>query len=217
MPIPRLSESFLHWLSIFDVIAVPIFTLYVIWFMPPNTSSVWLALPIWLAITFLLHRDTPYTLGWRAKNLGPATLHATFLFGAMAIPLIAAGLILGPRYGHYSMGFTARHLWNYFAFCLLQQVGMNSLLTNRFLSLIRRPWVAILLSAVIFSTLHLPNPVLVVATLIAGTATAWLFSRDRSILPLALWQAILGTLVASSIPRIWLHNMRVGPGFYRFH
>lgn len=115
------------------------------------------------------------------------------------------------------MGFTARHLWNYFAFCLLQQIGMNSLLTNRLLSLIRRPWLAIILSAVIFSTLHFPNPVLVVATLIAGAAAAWLFSRDRNILPLAAWQAILGTLVAWSIPRIWLHNMRVGPGFYRFH
>lgn len=215
MPLPSLSEKFLRRISFFDVTAVPAFTLCVIWLLPPNHSNAWLALPIWLAISFLLHRDTPFTLGWRAENFVSATLHASLLFGAMAIPLILTGLIFGSRYGHYSMGFTPRHLWNYFAFCLFQQIGVNSLITNRLLSLTNRRWLAITISAAIFSTEHLPNPVLTIATLIAGLAAAYLFSRDRSILPLAIWQVILGTLVAWSIPPFILHNMRVGPGYYR--
>jgi len=46
---------------------------------------------------------------------------------------------------------------------------------------------------------------------------AWLFWKERNILPLTIWQSILGTLVWEAFPIAWHHAMRVGPGFYRFH
>ena len=46
---------------------------------------------------------------------------------------------------------------------------------------------------------------------------SWLFVRERNILPLALGQSILGTLVWWAVPVAWHHAMRVGPGFYHFH
>jgi membrane protease YdiL (CAAX protease family) len=103
------------------------------------------------------------------------------------------------------------------AFCLLQQVGLNSYLTNRLLGATNSAARASLLSGTIFAALHWPNPVLIPLTFIGGVAMAWLFARERNIIPLAVWQGILGTLVWWAFPVAWHHAMRVGPGFYAFH
>jgi membrane protease YdiL (CAAX protease family) len=107
----------------------------------------------------------------------------------------------------------------YLAFCLLQQVGLNSFLTNRLLAAFEKPAPAAVLSGVVFAALHWPNPVLVPLTFVGGLAMAWLFATERNILPLALGQAVLGALVWWAFPLSWHHSMRVGPGFgeYRAH
>jgi membrane protease YdiL (CAAX protease family) len=71
-------------------------------------------------------------------------------------------------------------LGGYLAFCLLQQVGFNSYLTNRLLAATESPLRATLLAGVIFGALHWPIPVLVPLTWIGGTAMSWLFARERS-------------------------------------
>jgi len=63
---------------------------------------------------------------------------------------------------------------------------MNSYLTNRLLATMSSPAIASLLSGTIFAALHWPNPVLIPLTFIGGTAMAWLFARDRNIIPLAI-------------------------------
>jgi len=73
--------------------------------------------------------------------------------------------------------------------------GLNSYLTNRLLGVTDSPVRAALLSGTIFAALHWPNPVLIPLTFIGGVAMAWLFARDRNIIPLAIGQGILGTLV----------------------
>ncbi len=67
------------------------------------------------------------------------------------------------------------------------------------------------------AALHWPNPVLVPLTLVGGVGMAWLFARERNILPLALGQAVLGALVWWAFPLAWHHSMRVGPGYWAFH
>ena len=110
-----------------------------------------------------------------------------------------------------------KHFFGYMAFCLLQQVGLNSYLTNRLLGATGSPAPASLLAGTIFAALHWPNPVLIPLTFIGGAAMAWLFARDRNIIPLAIGQGILGTLVWWAFPVAWHHAMRVGPGYYHFH
>ncbi len=79
------------------------------------------------------------------------------------------------------------------AFCLLQQVGLNSFLTNRLLGAFEKPWIAAVVAGISFGALHWPNPVLVPLTLVGGIGMAWLFARERNILPLTVGQAILGS------------------------
>ncbi len=45
---------------------------------------------------------------------------------------------------------------------------------------------------------------------------AWLFARERNILPLAALQVILSLLVWWAFPIAWHHGLRVGPGYYTF-
>jgi len=175
----------------------------------------WIVFPVWLFASFLLHRDTPKSLGWRADNLWPATKWALLAFAVMAALLLSVGFILGqPR--TLPPNFTAAgRLWAYFAFCLLQQIALNSFIDNRLLSLLRREWVAALLTGVIFAACHWPNPVLVPLTFIGGFVFAWLFAQHRNILPLAFIQALLGSIAWWSFPVAWHHNLRVGPGYYQ--
>jgi hypothetical protein len=209
-----MSSSARWWLSLADVILLPAFILWFIWRLQFTAMWTWVFFVVWLAASFLLHRDTPESLGWRADNLFAATRQAVLVFGVMAAGLVASGLLLGalrhPLVGQISW----RRLENYFAFCVLQQVALNSLLHNRMMSLVRRQGVAAVLTGLIFGACHWPNPVLVPLTFVGGAAMAWMFGRVRNIIPLVFGQVLLGMLVSWAFPMTWHHHLRVGPGYY---
>ena len=201
-------------LSLADVCFVPLFTGWYIWHGQFTEPFAWLGAVAWLTASFLIHRDTPKSLGMRADNLWPATKQATVVFGAFALALFLTGLALRQQF-HVPPNYRSfGRLWTYFAFCLVQQIALNSLMTNRLVSLVQRRGPASLLAGAIFSALHWPNPVLVPLTLVAGTAMAWMFARERNILPLAIGQSLLGSLVWWAFPVAWHHMLRVGPGYY---
>ena len=211
-----MSPALKRWFSIADVTLLPAFILLFIWRLQYTARGTWVVFVVWLVASFLLHRDTPKTLGWRADNLRAATMQALPVFGLMIAGLLAIGLLLGAS-RHISLSsISLRGLGGYFAFCVLQQVALNSLLHNRMLSLVKNEWLAAGLTGIIFAACHWPNPVLVPLTFLGGAAMAWMFGRVRNIIPLAVGQALLGVLVSWAFPMAWHHHMRVGPGFYNW-
>ncbi len=193
----------------------------------------WVIFPIWLLASFLLHRDNPKTLGWRADNLWPATRQGLWMFAAFIAAIVVAGISLGALHRTPQHLLDRHRFIGYFAFCLLQQVAVNSYLMNRFLfatstpssptssqasnaTPIEHPILAAALSSFVFGALHWPNPVLVPVTLIGGFGMCLLFAKQRNILPLTFGQAILGGLTWWAFPIAWHHSMRVGPGYYAF-
>ncbi len=193
------------------------FTAIYIWQLQSIHREAWWIFPIWLVLSFALHRDTPKTVGWRADNLLVATRRAIPYFVVAVASLVAAGLLSGGWRRVPVHLFHGGHFWGYCAFCLLQQVGLNSFVTNRLLGAFRNPLPAVIVSGTIFAVLHWPNPVLVPLTFAAGIAMAWLFATERNILPLTVMQAVLGALVWWAFPLAWHHGMRVGPSYYAFH
>jgi membrane protease YdiL (CAAX protease family) len=176
-----------------------------------------LLLGAWMLLSVLLRRDTPRTLGWRADNLWKATRRALPFFAVAALAVCGAGLFMGMLQRLPGHLIEPRRFGGYLAFCVMQQVALNSYLTNRLLSYFEKTWPAATLAGAIFAALHWPNPVLVPLTLVAGAGMAWMFAEERNILPLALGQAVLGALVWWAFPLAWHHSMRVGPGFRAFH
>jgi hypothetical protein len=202
-----------RWFSIADVTLFPAFILWFIWKLQFTARWTWMISIIWIVASFLIHRDTPKTLGWPADHLWPAASQALIVYSAMLVSLVIIGLALGAR-PHLPPNLISWHrLRTYFAFCLLQQVALNSLVHNRMLSLVSDEWLAASLTGVIFAACHWPNPVLVPLTFIAGTTMAFMFGRVRNIIPLAIGQAILGSVVFWAFSA-WHHHLRVGPGYY---
>ena len=195
METPHSTRSLIS--SVPDLLEAFAFTVLIalyIWRWQGAGLRTWLIFPLWLALSFALHRDNPRTLGWRADNLKAATQLAVPVFLVFIGALVLAGLALGALHRLPAHLIEPRRFLGYFSFCLLQQVALQSLTMNRLLSALSNPKIAALVGGLFFAALHWPNPVLVPLTWIGGTAMCWLFSRRRNILPLVLGQAILGAL-----------------------
>jgi hypothetical protein len=209
-----MNSRALRYFSIADVTLLPAFILWFIWKLQFTARWTWVFFVIWVALSFLVHRDTPKTLGWRADNLWPAAKQALLVFGIMIAGLAAIGFALrAPRSLPPNL-ISWHRLWSYFAFCVLQQVALNSLVHNRMLSLVSSEWLAATFTGAIFAACHLPNSVLVPLTFVGGFAMAWMFGRKRNIIPLAIGQAILGSIIFWAFPMAWHHHLRVGPGYF---
>jgi len=117
----------------------------------------------------------------------------------------------------YGRGPVYLHGMGYAIWALEQQFILNSFFYRRFENLLGENVQALLATAVLFSLVHMPNPVLVPATLVAGLFFVAAFRKFRNIYPLAVAHAVLGLTLAVSIPDHWIHHMRVGLGFFRFH
>jgi hypothetical protein len=205
--------GFYRWSCLVEAVAFAGFIATYIWKLQVKAPWSWRVILVWLVASFLVRRDTPKSMGWRGDNLWSATKRAAWLFGGSSLLICFAGLFLGMTHRLPSHLIEPRRFGGYLAFCLLQQVGLNSFLTNRLLAAFEQVGPAALLAGVLFGALHWPNPVLVPLTFAGGTAMAWLFATERNILPLALGQALLGALVWWAFPLGWHHSMRVGPGF----
>lgn len=212
-----MSKTSFRLLTLIEALGLTAYIAWYIWQLQTYRPNSWIVFPIWLLTSIFLHRDTPKTLGWRADNLWPATRRGLKIFAVFVFGLCATGLWFG-AYHHLPLHLIQwRHFSGYFAFCLLQQVALNSYLSNRLFYAFEKPYLAALAAGTLFAALHWPNPVLVPLTFIGGIAMSWLFSQERNIIPLTIGQAILGTLVWWVFPVAWHHGMRVGPGFYSFH
>lgn len=188
-----------------------------IWNLQGTKPNSWIVFLVWLMVSMVSHGDTPKTLGWRADNLWPATRQGLLIFGAFVAATLMAAFWFG-AFQHAPLRLIqVRHALNYAAFCLLQQVALNSYLTNRLLFAFEAKLPAAVVAGAVFAALHWPNPVLVPLTFVGGVTMSWLFARERNILPLAAGQAVVGTLVWWALPVAWHHGMRVGPGYYTFH
>jgi hypothetical protein len=212
-----MSRTSYRVLTLAEALALAAYIAWYIWRLQASQPNSWIVFPVWLIASFLLHRDTPKTLGWRADNLWPATRQGLPIFAFFAVSACVAGLSLDAFHNLPPHLIQLRHVRNYAAFCLLQQVALNSYMTNRLLYAFEGRTPAGLAAAAVFAALHWPNPVLVPLTLLGGAVMSWLFARERNILPLAAGQAVVGTLVWWALPMAWHHGMRVGPGFYTFH
>jgi hypothetical protein len=203
-------------LNFLEAVLFSAFVAFYIWRGQISYPFSWIIFPVWLVVSWLVHRDTPKTLGWRADNLLPATRRAAYIFAVFIAALLLIGIFLGGLHRAALPVLSARRFLSYCAFCLLQEVALQSMVMNRLLGAFRSESLAAIMAGIFFATLHWPNPVLVPLTLIGGTAMCWLFARERNIIPLAIGQAILGSLVWWAFPVAWHHGMRVGPGFHSF-
>ncbi|HZC22832.1 MAG TPA: CPBP family glutamic-type intramembrane protease [Candidatus Binatia bacterium] len=108
------------------------------------------------------------------------------------------------------------HCGGYVVWTMYQQFLMQDYFMPRLTRLLNSD-AAIAVAAVLFAVAHLPNLALTAATLVWGVVSCWLFRRYRSLYILGVTQGLLGLCFAVCIPDAFLHHMRVGLGYWRYH
>lgn len=177
----------------------------------------WMALVAFVVLSHLAHGDRLRDLGVTISGLRANATVVLPVMLAMYTPMLVYGfarhvLVPIPPGKQALIWFANYGLW-----CIIQQYLAQSYFNNRLMSVVRNRHLSSLLVGLMFGAAHLPNPILTVATTIAGFIFAEAFARHRNIWPLALAQTVGGFLIAAISPSDFIHNMRVGPGYFFFH
>lgn len=164
-----------------------------------------------LGLMFLSHRahgETLRDLGFRADNL----LSSLRL---LVLPtLVAVGVILVGGWflsdGHFGPGqFRARMIFVP-PWALLQQYALQGYINRRTQILVGSGWHSVVVVGVIFSLVHLPNPLLACLTLVGGIIWAAVYQSQPNIFALAISHSIASICVAWAIPLGFTNGLRVG-------
>ena len=175
------------------------------------------AIPVTLAFALMIFShgergETAREIGFRLDNfLAAARLLLLPTIIASAFILFAGWLGKGP-------GFSMAPLRPRFLFlppwALLQQYALQGFINRRAQIAFGRGWKSIVLVAVLFSMVHLPNPLLAVLTLMGGLIWAAVYQRESNLLAPALSHAVASLLLALSLPPHLVNSLRVGLKYF---
>jgi len=206
-----LSSTVALWEIVSIVLSFGIGEWVVIAFVPQN--KLMLAVPALAALSLVLFSkkergESWRDLGWRLDNFGSA-VRIIFL-----PTLIGAAIILLVGWQMSSIHLSRSNLVTWgtglVVWAFAQQLFLQGFINRRSQIIWGKGWISVLIVAVIFAVLHLPNPILSLATFIGAIIWAKAYQRHPNLFAVALSHASLSFLLAMSLPNWLLNNLRVG-------
>ncbi len=202
--------------------AVELLTVYAcillyIWRWQRDVPLLWIPLLAFVVLTHVLHHDTLRELGLALHELRGSAGIILPLAAAIYGPIVIYALARHRLALLWPGLFALQRFFGYVLWCCFQQYLAQSYFHRRLMQVVKGRHLRSILVGIMFGGAHLPNSILVVATLVGGVILAEVFARHPNIWPLALAQAVGGFLLAALVPAPLIHNMRVGPGYYTYH
>jgi hypothetical protein len=189
------------------------FIIAIIW-SPEHAQAILSPIALVLTLSVVLARGKSRDeLGFGTRGLAASLwiLPAAIIFTLLSVFIAGRLGSLHPLY-HPDAG----HVTGYVLWTIYQQFLLQDYFLDRLLRLTARQTTAVFLTAILFSTAHLPSPLLTAATLIWGLVSCTLFRRYRNIWMLGLAQGLLGLCFAVCVPDALHHHLRVGLGYLRY-
>lgn len=211
-----INERSLAWWEIASVISS---FLIAEWMVLPfaGNSKLVAALPIGLAFGLMLlshhmRRESAREIGWRFDNFGRAAR-------LLALPMLAAIVaLLGIGWLMKSLRFDKKQVLEWALWLplwgVMQQYVLQGFINRRAQLLYGRGLRSVLLVALVFALLHLPNPWLSVATFTGGLIWAYVYQRAPNLPALALSHALMSMLLALSLSPATINSLRVGIKYF---
>lgn len=181
-------------------------------------SKLAVAIPIALAFVLMigsrrLRGETLRDLGFRFDNfLGAGKLLLLPMLLTAVLGLLAGWWFGGeinflrwhagrPIVGQLVLGFG----WG-----LVQQYVLQGFINRRAQVIWGPGWLSILLVAMVFGSLHLPNPWLTVVTFGGGVIWAAVYQRAPNLFALAVSHSVMTWVLVSTLPASALNHLRIG-------
>jgi hypothetical protein len=182
----------------------------------PKSAQLWVGLvaAAWTIGQTVLSGRSADELGLGVRGFRQSVwVIAAALFTAAG--LLSVGWIFGWLHGLLGPIPAVTHAVAYCVWAFQQEFVLQSFLFLNLVPLLgtRR---AIFSTAILFSVAHLPNPVLMLATLITGLCFTAAFAQYRNVYTIAIAHALLGLAVAVALPADLHRNMRVGLGYFSY-
>jgi membrane protease YdiL (CAAX protease family) len=186
----------------------------VLWTPRSLGHSLLIAVVVGAVAWFTLRRNSRVELGLVWSSAESATWIIA-IGGLVALAIPAAAILSGHSVPANPYWPTLRTLWPYVIWAFAQQFLLQSFFYLRLESLLAPRW-ALVVSTLLFTVAHLPNLALTTMTFVGALFFTETFRRYRSIYPLGIVHALLGTAIAYSFPDSLMHHMRVGLSYWQF-
>ena len=169
---------------------------------------------LYFAVGYVSHvrcRESARVLGLRLDNWRSAARQACVPVAVALGAALGTGAML--RSWHFEPAGLRDLPWHV-AWGTAQQYGLLCLLYRRLLDVIASPRGAALGAGSAFALLHLPNPLLVGVTFVAGSVSCTLYRRVPNVFVLGIAHTAISMVLYSALPVSMTHDLRVGPGYY---